>query len=235
MSEARFTPELFDFLRELKQNNSRDWFQKHSLRFYAVVQEPLLAFIGAFAEPLAAISTQLVADPRATGKCLARIYRDVQYAKNKNPYKTHVAAKFRHRQGRDLRAPGFYLHLEPGNVYAGAGIWHSDSKTLHKIRTAIVENPKGWTAAVSKPEFVSRHVLCGEYHERPPQGFSADHPLIGDIKRKDYVTKAPFTEEEACDAEFLEVFVATCEAAAGFMRFLTRSLGLGWRSRSING
>ncbi len=233
MREARFTPELFDFLRELNQNNRRDWFQEHSLRFFSVVQEPLLGFIAAFAEPLSSISTNLVADPRATGNSLTRIYRDVQFGKNKKPYKNHVAAHFRHRQGRGVRAPGFYLHLEPGNVYAGAGIWHSDGKTLDKIRTAIAENPKGWEAAVSKPEFVSRHVFCGDSHQRPPRGFPADHPQIADIKRKDFVTKARFSEEEACDAEFLDAYVATCEAAAGFMRFLTRAIGLGWRSRRI--
>ena len=124
MSDAPVLPrELFGFLRELAENNDREWFQANRDRYREQVQEPLVAFIAAFSEPLSELAPRFVADPRPSGGSMFRIHRDVRFSKDKRPYKTHASAQFRHRRGRDVHAPGFYLHLEPGNVFAGAGMW----------------------------------------------------------------------------------------------------------------
>jgi uncharacterized protein (TIGR02453 family) len=82
-----------------------------------------------------------VADDRPVGGSLFRIYRDVRFSKDKSPYKTHVGISFRHRNGKDVHAPGYYLHLEPGQVFAAAGIWHPDRE--HK-RTMRVSRVPSW-------------------------------------------------------------------------------------------
>ena len=154
-----------------------------------------------------------------------RIYRDVRFSKDKSPYKTHAAAQFRHRAGRDAHAPGFYLHLEPGNVFAGAGSWHPERSTLDGIRTAIVEDSDTWQSVIGDPLLVKHHDLAGESLKRAPRGYDPDHPLIEDLKRKDFICVERFSPAQACRAGFMDTFVKSCTAAAPFVRFLTEAAG----------
>ena len=225
-SQPHFSPELFEFLRELEANNNRRWFEANRARYRQVVQEPLLAFIADFSEPLRRISRHFVADPRPQGGSMFRVHRDVRFSADKRPYKTMAAAQFRHRQGQDVHAPGFYLHLEPGSVFAGGGLWHPDPATLAKVRNAIVESPDRWRSATSDPTFTRRHTLDGDSLRRPPRGFDPDHPLIEDIQRKDFVTLVAFPDRSVCRGGFLDEFAAVCREAVPFMRFLTEAVGL---------
>ena len=227
-NEAHFSHGLFQFLAELRLNNDREWFKRNKLRFEANVREPLMEFIADFAEPLQKISPHFVADPRPSGGSMFRIYRDVRFSKDKSPYKTQAAAQFRHESAKDVHAPGFYLHLEPGSVFAGTGIWHPDSATLGKIRDAIVANPARWEKAVSDRDFQASHRFEGERLSRPPKGYDKDHPLIEDLKRKDFVTVAYFSEEDACTPGFIDRYAEACQAAAPVVSFLTNSVGLSY-------
>ncbi len=218
--------ELLGFLRELARHNDRDWFQSNRERYRSQVQEPLLDFIAAFAEPLAELAPRFVADPRPVGGSMFRIHRDVRFSKDKRPYKTHAAAQFRHREGRDVHAPGFYLHLEPGNVFAGVGIWHPDGATLKAIRDAIVDHPDGWNAALAHRDFTGIFEQGGDRLVRPPRGFDADHPSIEELKRKDFVAFRAFDDSQAVAPDFLEVYTASCRAAVPMVRFLTEAVGL---------
>jgi uncharacterized protein (TIGR02453 family) len=220
-----FDKHFFDFLKELKQNNNREWFQANKERYKSVVQEPLLRFISDFADPLHAISPEFVADPRPNGGSMFRIYRDVRFAKDKSPYKTHAAAQFRHRAGRDAHAPGFYLHLEPGNVFVGAGSWHPAREALHDIRTAIAEHPKRWQKVLANTDFSKRHKLVGESLKRPPREFDADHPMIEDLKRKDFISVENFSQTKACSTGFIDVVAESFRTAAPLVKFLTEAVG----------
>jgi uncharacterized protein (TIGR02453 family) len=224
-ASRHFSPEFFDFLVELKENNTREWFQDNKERYVTDVREPLLGFISDFAGPLKAISPNFVADPRPSGGSMFRIYRDVRFSKDKKPYKTHAAAQFRHRSGRDAHAPGFYLHLEPGSVFVGAGSWHPAPDALAGIRGAIVEQPSRWRSVVNDPEFRKHHRLGGESLQRPPRGYDPEHPLIDEIKRKDFICVEEFTQAAACRAGFIDRVEASCRAAGPFVRFLTEAVG----------
>ena len=135
---AFFSPDVFTFLRQLKRNNDREWFAKNKARYQQSIVEPALSFIGGFAPCLDKISFHFVADARPTRGSLFRIYRDTRFSNDKRPFKTHVGIRFSHSSGKDAHAPVFYLHLEPGNCFAAAGIWHPDNRALTKARTAIV-------------------------------------------------------------------------------------------------
>jgi uncharacterized protein (TIGR02453 family) len=224
--QAHFNRAFFQFLDELKANNNRDWFHANKDRFQHQVQEPLLRFISDFSDPLRVVSRNFVADPRPTGGSMFRIYRDVRFAKDKSPYKTHAAAQFRHAAGRDVHAPGFYLHLEPSSVFVGAGLWHPERTVLDQIRTAIAEHPQKWTNAITKPEFTSRHQLAGESLKRPPRGYDPEHRLIEDIKRKDFICVENFSKTAACKPDFIDRVAESFQAASPLMRFLTEAVGL---------
>ena len=225
---AYFNAALFQFLIDLRFNNNREWFQANKQRYEAEVRDPMLRFIADVGPYLQTVSKRFVADPRPRGGSLFRIYRDVRFSKDKSPYKTNVGAHFRHEAGRDVHAPGFYLHLEPGQVFVASGVWHPNSSALGKIRDAIVENPKAWRQATSANALGANGSLGGESLKRPPKGYEPDHPLIDDLKRKDFIAHADFTEEQACAPDFMEVFTQTCQTFAPMTKFLTTALELPW-------
>lgn len=221
-----FTPALFRFLRQLKKNNRKDWFMENKGRYEKEVRDPLLQFIADFAPKLAKISPHYLAIPHPTRGSMFRIYRDTRFAKDKSPYKTVASAHFRHEVGKDVHGPGFYLHLEPGNVFAGAGIWRPDGRTVEKVRGAIVERDGEWKKILSARSFKTQCTLEGESLKRPPRGFDPDHPLIHDLKRKDFVAVMRFTEAQAVSSDFLGRFTKSCRTASRFMEFLSRAVGL---------
>ena len=217
---AFFRPELFDFMRQLKRHNNRDWFAKNKQRYEEVVRDPALLFISSFGPHLHKLSFHFVADPRPSRGSLFRIYRDTRFSPDKRPFKTHVGIRFFHESGKDAHAPVFYLHLEPDSCFAAAGVWHPDNSALTKIRTAIVADPELWAKVRRKLE------LEGDSLKRPPRGFDPNHPFIKDIRRKDFVASVGLTEAQVCSTRFMRDFVAACRAMVPLVEFTTRALGL---------
>jgi uncharacterized protein (TIGR02453 family) len=214
------TRELFQFLEELRRHNDRGWFNANKDRYLAEVRDPLLAFVAAVAPKLRAVSPQIVADPRPSGGSLLRIYRDTRFARDKKPYKTNAALYFGHAAGKDIHAPGYYLHLEPRQVFMAAGIWHPDADTLRAIREAIVKDPQGWKRAKGS------RLHRDEPLRRAPRGFDPEHPLIDDLKRTSFTAGVEFTEKQACSPDFPLRFVHACRREVPLMRFLAKALGL---------
>ena len=221
-----FGPELFEFLLDLRANNIREWFQENKGRYERYVKEPLLRFIEDFEPYLHSISEHFVADSRANGGSMFRIYRDVRFSKDKTPYKTQAAVHFRHEAGKSAHAPGFYLHLAPDEVFAGVGLWRPDSAALGRIRDRIVAVPAGWENAVGAYAFLDEFHLAGDSLKRPPKGFDPEHPLIEDLKRKDHVATCMFDEDEATAAGFIDSFADACRRASPYVQFLTTAVGL---------
>src|ERR687888_1974338 len=145
--ETSFGPGLFSFLADLRANNNREWFAANKDRYEEHLLEPALDFIEAFAPRLEKISPHFRADPRPSGGSLFRIYRDTRFSKDKTPYKTNVGIHFRHERAKDANAPGYYLHIGPGEVFAGGGIWHPDTEAATRIREAIAADPTRWRRA----------------------------------------------------------------------------------------
>jgi uncharacterized protein (TIGR02453 family) len=224
VAKKSFSPAVFSFLRELKDNNTREWFAENKSRYQEDVQEPALEFISDFDPLLRRISPEFRADARPVGGSLFRIHRDVRFSKDKTPYKTHVGIHFRHRSASDAHAPGFYLHLEPKSVFVAAGIWHPDSASQRGIRDAIAGDPRGWKRATGGA-FADTYRLIGDSLKRPPPGYRPDHPLIEDLKRKDFVGEKELPERAVTSPGFLEEYARLCRAAVPFLRFLCKAVG----------
>jgi len=226
MASSHFTPELFAFLRALEKNNTKAWFEKNRERYETHVRAPMLRFISDFGPKLGRISKHVLADPRPVGGSLFRIYRDTRFSKDKRPYKTNAGAQFRHAAGKDVHAPGYYLHLGTDGVFAGAGIWHPDAEALNKIRRAIVARPVAWKKLKAGPVNTGRSRLGGDSLKRPPRGFDPDHPLVEDLKRTDFYTGTPLTEKQVCSAGFIDKYAKLCATASPLMKFLCGALEL---------
>ncbi len=224
MGNPYFTARTFRFLKDLGANNSREWFKANQDRYEADVREPALDFIAACADPLARISPHFVADTRKVGGSLFRIQRDTRFSKDKTPYKSNTGVQFRHEQAKDVHAPGFYLHIEPGNCFLGVGLWRPETAAAYAIRAQIDAEQKQWKSATQGKRFTDVFDLGGDSLKRPPKGFDVDHPLIDDLKRKDFIATTGLPQKTVTGNDFLADFTDNCKRAAPLMRFLCDAL-----------
>jgi uncharacterized protein (TIGR02453 family) len=224
MSTRYFTPKLFTFLKDLAANNSREWFKANQAVYEEYVREPALEFITDFAGPLEKISPHFVADSRTVGGSLFRIQRDTRFAKDKTPYKSNTGMQFRHSLGRDAHAPGFYVHIQPGECFMGVGLWRPETKAAYAIRERIDADRTGWKRASRMKRFTDVFHLTGDSLVRPPRGYDEDHPLIEDLKRKDFIASARLSQAQITSDHFMADIADGFQRAAPFMRFLCEAV-----------
>ena len=221
---AKFQPAMLEFLEQLAANNNRGWFLANKARYESEVLGPALEFIRAFRPRLKRISPFFTASDRRMGGSLMRIYRDTRFARDAAPYKTNVGIQFRHEQGRDIHAPGYYVHISPGECFLALGLWRPEPEPLNLIRQAIVELPEKWRKARDDRKFRARWALDGGSLKRPPRGFPADHPCIEDIKRTDFIAVEELEERDVLGKKFLDHVAESFAAGRPFMRFLCDAL-----------
>jgi len=226
MANSHFTSKSMKFLRDIAKNNNRDWFAENKNRYEDVIRTPAFQFITDIADELAIISPYFLASPRKVGGSLMRVFRDVRYGKDKRPYKTNIGIQFRHEQGKDVHAPGFYVHIEPGNCFIGAGIWRPDSQALGKIRDRICWRSKQWQSAINDKKFKKYFELGGEMLVNGPRGYDKDHPLIDDLKRKDFIAISMIDDEIVLSGRFKKQLLNHYRVADAYMRFLCQALEL---------
>jgi uncharacterized protein (TIGR02453 family) len=221
-----FPKDTLQFLRTLQRNNDRDWFQQNKARYESAFLAPSIAFIEAMQKPLVKISPCFQAIAKKQGGSLMRIYKDTRFAKDKTPYKTNIGIHFRHEAGCSVHAPGFYVHIEPGSVFLGAGIWHPDKQPLLQIRQVVAESPSDWKRVRDAKPFRSTFELSGDSLKRPPAGFESEHPMIEDLKRKDFIGVCNLKDDDISSPKFVQEVATRFKASVPFMRFLCNSLEL---------
>lgn len=226
MANTYFTKGTFDFLSALAANNKREWFDAHKQDYEVMVRTPALNFISDIAAELSMIAPRFRALPKKVGGSLMRVYRDTRFGKDKRPFKTNIGIQFRHEMGKDVHAPGYYLHIEPGDCFVGAGIWRPDAGTLGRIRDSIVENGDAWLAARDDKTFNRKFSLAGDALTNSPRGYAKDHPLAQDLKRKDFIAIAGLNDRLALSKNFYPEVVERLREATPFMRYLCKALDL---------
>jgi len=228
MSEPYFTQDAFTFLKKLSENNNREWFNENKQEYEDKVRTPALDFIADMSYDLSKISHHFLAVPKKAGGSLMRVNRDVRFGKDKSPYKTNVGIQFRHVLGKDVHAPGFYVHVEPNECFIGVGIWRPDSSSLSKIRDGIVEDGKLWTKSSNDKNFRKYFSLTGDSLINAPRGYAKDHPLLEDLKRKDFIAVNSISEKDVCSKQFKAQVVKRFQASVPFMKFLCKALELNY-------
>ncbi len=219
-----FTDQTLKFLTELSDNNNRDWFQEQKPRYETQVREPSLAFITAMQPLLAEVSKHFIVSAKKTGGSLMRVYRDTRFSKDKTPYKTNIGIHFRHEAGKDIHAPGYYVHIGLEEIFVGAGIWRPDNSALNKIRDAIVEDPPSWEKHTQKPPFSELFQLKGDSLKRPPRGYDPEHQCLTDLKRKDFIASHHLGHDAILQDDFAEQVCELYSVASPFMNFLCNAL-----------
>jgi uncharacterized protein (TIGR02453 family) len=226
MPDRYFTRQTFSFLSSLAENNTREWFEEHKQDYEDCVREPALDFITDMAEELPAISKHFRALPKKVGGSLMRVQRDTRFSPDKTPYKTNIGIHFRHEVGKDVHAPGYYLHIEPGECFVGIGLWRPDADALFRIREAIVKNGATWVAARDDKDFSKHFSLEGDALANAPRGYAKDHPLVEDLKRKDFIGLAALSDANVTSEDLRAQAVERFKQAERLMRFLCAALEL---------
>ena len=229
MAESRyagFKAETVAFLEQLSKNNNREWFKANKTRYEEQVLDVALRFIQSMQDPLVEIAPNFVALPTRVGGSLMRVYRDTRFSKNKTPYKTNIGIQFRHERAKDVHSPGYYVHVDPEQVFIGVGMWRPDSDPLRAIRERIAAKPAEWRRTVGDPKFKRHFSLGGDVLIRPPRGFDKDHELIGDIKRKSFIAVEYLSVEDCLSPKFQRKVETAFKAGSPYMRFLCKAVGV---------
>ncbi|MFZ0015611.1 MAG: TIGR02453 family protein [Acidimicrobiia bacterium] len=224
-----FTPATFEFLRELEENNDKTWWDDNRDRYIETIREPALDFIVDLGKRLESISPHFTADTRANGGSLMRPYRDVRFSRDKTPYKTNVGIQFRHERGKDVHAPGFYVHLQPSQNFAGVGLWSPETAVARQIRQAINDDPGGWLAAAHSKDFIDTWELGtddGDRLKRIPRELDAGHPFPDDLRLKSFTAGTRLTQKSVTSARFIDELLGLFSTAKPYARFLCEAVAV---------
>ena len=224
-----FTIDTFKFLDELALSNTREFFEANRARYETHVRDAALAFIRAMARPLATVTEHFVADDRRVGGSLMRIHRDTRFGHDKTPYKTNVGIQFRHGAGKDVHAPGFYVHISPTENFVGTGMWRPEAPALAKIRQRLVDEPERWRV-VSTAKALAKAGLApaGETLTRVPRGFPKDHEHAVDLRRTSFILSGALTADDILAKDFPARVTKRFLAATEYMRFLCEAVGVSY-------
>jgi uncharacterized protein (TIGR02453 family) len=221
-----FSATTFRFLDDLAANNNRAWFEANKSRYESLVREPAFEFIAAMAPLLEEFAPQFRAEPRKVGGSLMRVFRDTRFSRDKTPYKLNIGIQFRHSLGKDIHAPGFYLHIASDDCFIAVGCWHPEPDALGRIRDLVAANPKRWFAARDDKRLCKQWSLTGDTLVRPPRGYAVDHPALEDLKRKDFIALSPLSVGDITSPGLPKLVSHRFASAAPLMRFLCEALAV---------
>ena len=213
----------------MSEKNEKAWWDQNKQRYIEVIREPALEFIQDFGPRLARISPHFTADSRTVGGSLMRPYRDTRFSNDKTPYKPNVGIQFRHDAGKDIHAPGFYVHLEPNASFVGVGMWHPETPVARQIRQAINDDPSGWKKAAKGKAFADVWSIEPDEEEtlkRVPRDLDQDHPYADDLRMKSFVAGTRVDDKRVTSPGFDSALAAMYAKARPFTSFLCAAIGL---------
>ncbi|UOU99850.1 DUF2461 domain-containing protein [Chryseobacterium daecheongense] len=205
----------FEFLKQLQQNNNREWFAQHKAEYDAVVKESKAFFNQVY--------TELQEHDNLKGIHIFRIYRDVRFSKDQTPYKTNFGVGY--SRSKPMLRGGYYIQIEPGNSFVGGGFWGPDAKDLLRIRKEFENSTAEIEKITSDKTFVQYFKeIKGDSVKTAPRGFDKDHPAIDLIRKKQYVVMRKFTDKEVLSNDFQKEAVLTLLAMRPFFDYMSEVL-----------
>lgn len=213
---------VLEFLKDLEQNNNRDWFALNKNRY----EEAKAQHEALVTDVLARVAKwdSSVADLQAKD-CTYRIYRDVRFSKDKSPYKTTMGALVG-KGGRKAQGAINYVHIEPGKSFVAGGSYMPEPAALKAIRQEIDYNLDEFLGIINAPEFVKHFgTLEAEWKGKlPPKGYGADNPAIEWLKYKSYIGTQYFTDKQICAPDFAAQADNTLKLLKPLNDFINRAL-----------
>ena len=213
---AHITQYTLDFLKDLKANNNRDWFTENKPR-YEKSHKEMYTFAESIIERLNQFDT--ISTPSGK-KSLYRIYRDVRFSKNKDPYKTNRSGSFS-REGADRRG-GYYFSISPGETIIGGGFYQPNADDLNLIRKQIEMDASPLRAVLNSKNFRQTFGdLLGEQLKTAPRGFEKDDPNIDLLRYKSFYVFKSFSDKEVLADNFESRVIEVYKAIQPFFKVMT--------------
>jgi uncharacterized protein (TIGR02453 family) len=217
----RLSPTVFTFLRELALNNNRPWLDANRNKYEAAKSEAEL-LVGNCITALAAIVPIGNPEPR---KCMFRIYRDVRFSKNKEPFKRNFSALISSGGRKPASIESWYLHLEPGKSFMAAGVYEPTGDELSRIRQEIEYNSTAFLKILNEPSLNQRFgQIQGNRLKTAPRNYPKDHPMIEFIRLTQYYLMVEYRDEDVFHSGFPEQFAEDCRQVLPFLQFLGQAL-----------
>jgi uncharacterized protein (TIGR02453 family) len=217
-----FPAETLRFLRALKRNNRREWFNAHRGDYESFVRQPMTDIVERLAVDLRAFAPEIVASPKVS---IYRIYRDTRFSDNKTPYKTHAAAVFPTRGLAKHEGAGLYFHISPEELWIGGGMYSPQPPQLFAVRQHIAGHFKQFRTIVESPAFRKRlGGVEGSTLKRVPRGFAKDHPAAAYLKLTQLIAGAELPPETATSPAFYKTLLTVFRQIVPFARFLNTPL-----------
>lgn len=217
-------PTTLQFLRELKENNHKDWFDANRKRYEVVKKDYQQCVASVLAEMQKHDASLAMLDVK---DCTFRINRDVRFSADKSPYKTNLGF-YLSPYGKKSQLAGYYVHIEPGGSFLGGGLYMPMPEQLKKARKEIDYFFSDFQAVITDPEFVATYGApdreASQLLSRPPKGYEADNPAIEYLKLKSFTALKHITDEVLTQPSFVPTVVATLRALQPFIAFLNRGL-----------
>jgi uncharacterized protein (TIGR02453 family) len=226
-----FRPEAIGFLRRLKRNNRREWFERHRAVYETEVRDPMRALVEEMDVRLARLAPELTGDPRHS---IFRIHRDVRFSPDKSPYKTNAACQFYHQDagrgaGQDARGAGagLYFQVAHGECFVAGGMWMPARPALEKIREAISESPERLDGIVRNAAFRRRFGALDREAmlTRLPRGYAEGHPGERWLRYKSFTATRRLTEREATSSRLPAILQRDFAALLPLVRWLNQAIG----------
>ncbi|MEH6304763.1 DUF2461 domain-containing protein [Olivibacter sp. CPCC 100613] len=217
-------PSTFTFLKELKENNNREWFQEHRAD-YDLAHQNVKDFVGEFIVALSKID-RYISEDIPVSKCLFRIYRDTRFSKDKTPYKNWFGAGIS-VAGRKLNGPEYYLHIEPENSFIAGGYWRPEKEHLAAIRQEIDYNGNQFKQIITATSFTKFCTLNNDDKlKKAPAGYDPEHPDIEFLKLKSFTASKALSNTELSNdnGQGIHHLLAFAEAMYDFKLFLHQAL-----------
>ncbi len=214
---------VFDFLKELEQNNEREWFNKNK-HLYTNAYQEMLQFIDSLIQKMAEF------DPNLKGleakKSIFRIYRDVRFSHDKSPFKLNFGG-FMVKGGRTSGKAGYYLHIENNNSFIAGGIYMPPAPFLKSVRQEIYYHADEVKSIIQNEECVKYFKeISGEKLVRPPKGFPPDFPDIELLKYKSYGFIHPVSNDQCLKADFEQYVLKLFRLMQPMISFLNRGISM---------
>jgi uncharacterized protein (TIGR02453 family) len=219
-----FTPEAMKFLRGLKRNNDREWFEARRAIYERSVKAPMLALIEEINAGMIEFAPDHVRPPH---KVVMRIYRDIRFSPNKQPYKTHLAAWWSRRGMEKTSGGGFYLQISPQQVMIAAGVYMPEREQLLALRRWMSAHHKSYRATI-KQLLKSRNAgfQISESHglTRMPKGFASDDPADELVRAKSWGVNATLPAEAALEPTFAKEIMRRFRMTTPMIDTLNRAM-----------
>ncbi|MCA9967411.1 MAG: DUF2461 domain-containing protein [Anaerolineales bacterium] len=225
MTFTGFPREGIQFLRDIDDNNNRDWFEANKHIYQAALVEPAQAFIMALGERLQTIAPNVQYDTRTNGSgSLMRIYRDVRFSKDKSPYKNWIGIVFWEGQGKKSQNPGFYFGISGSGAGIHAGMYGFEPAMLAAYREAVDDEARGSALAeIVVGLQTAVYTLHGDQYTQVPRGFAKDHPRADLLRYKGLFASAPqLNPNIVASAELVDACFAHCQQMAPLQQWLAQ-------------